>query len=88
MNKQSHSGKNGIKKEFSEKRYYGDEMKITGSKSTWNLKYLISQYAERLMQDYSKKRNPLVFIEKTLIELIQKLPNGNYDQMIKDHEVE
>lgn len=54
-------------------------MEVEGSISTWNFFDLIKQQAERFLNISNQET-----AEEFLIKFLQKLPNGNYSQLIKE----
>jgi hypothetical protein len=60
-------------------------VKIIESNSGWRFKDLLRKTAVILNDNYGKYTKPIEIIEDRLMEFVKKLPNGDYDKIIKEY---
>lgn len=59
-------------------------MNISESESSWNFFDLLEKTAREISQeDFTRYSKPAEYVEKLLVEFLKKLPDGNYDELIK-----
>lgn len=60
-------------------------MEISESESSWNFFDLLEKTARDISKkDFTRYSKPAEYVEKLLVEFLGRLPDGNYDELLKE----